>query len=1291
MNNHDAGLPVGGSAFHKNDITYSTSVATPHIKWAAKLPGGPINGFFIPSVEFGRDMAELMQRLNLEPTTVSIDRSWDINCWGIGDYYGHEERGDRDDFRVVFGYVERDLTGPADFEVLVIPGLNGWTRLTRPARDAILRRVAEGAGLVLIHPFLGDVENHPFAGDEATGDARLWEISPLVDCPNDTVSERGYPEINKEAIAEGIWETAQSHFITDGVPLALLPEGTLGSSFYKYRATGEVLIQSGEHPIVAVKEYGKGRVVALGYVEQGFLPTAVDAVKTPVPWDYWEYQYLLLCRAIVWAARRESDVRIASFTAEPTAISFVVHAPDAEAVDIAIFGKTAFGQSLRTYQKRLDLVPGTYSVTIPITDLQPASGWPQGKLIFDLIMRDTSGATLDWSSATFDSSRQATLTAITPAAALHKREDTLQVTVRLEGDTSGLQVRFTATDDYDRVLTAQESPATEQVSFSYRLGNFLGKFATLRAELMDAQGFVIDRIETKPLLIAPTERRVREYTASIGFRTLRPYFRSPRLRQIRAASTDIGMTWTEGVNNDLDIPRGSFGIYWYDRGPFDESGIEKAIAEYQRAGDYDALPYNAKRVLYQRTLDKKLLVRIPSFCDPDFMGKLRESVRKSAEEKAAYGLDYYFVGDEGSLTSYGDAYDFSWDEHTLVAFREWLKAEYGSLEALNTEWKSDFSDWESVVPFTTEEAQQANNYAPWADHRTFMEVVFADAYQMVRDAVIQGDPDGHIAVSGTQATAPYNGCDWYRLDQVIDDFLSYDVGSQWELHRSFAKPGSMIGFWTGYGSSGLAVQHAIWNAAIHNVLYPQIFWLPAFLNPDFTHSKSAHDMGAAFHALRHEGIGKLLMESERLHDGIAIHYSMPSVHASVPLLGIKKAEDEQSHFNANLAGWVTVITDLGLQTDFVAYSQVEAGALDSGKYRVFILPFSAALSSEEVQAIERFAQSGGIVIADAAAGVMDDHCAWREDSSLNDFFGIETVPSAQRTFTQIAGPVSVTDAGRAWGLSSALTGDLPFVEAIKAATSIPLITVGEHDAVCARPVGQGWAIYLNIAVGSYNRSRRSDSGTYYREIMNRLLRHLDIRPTVEVLDVNGEPVTQAQVAHYRFGNSEVLAIVTAPMGGEAFQDRDGVTSYQDTNLGPVATQELTIRLPHPFLVTDARTGKRLGMSDTVKTTVTVGGSLVLGLSQTENPLSLSGPDSARPGDHMEFRITAAQSEKTLVRCHVFSPNGCFLPYYAKNLLLVEKEATFIFPSAVNDAPGTYTICVTDIITGDTAEAMFLLQ
>ena len=78
-------------------------------------------------------------------------------------------------------------------------------------------------------------------------------------------------------------------------------------------------------------------------------------------------------------------------------------------------------------------------------------------------------------------------------------------------------------------------------------------------------------------------------------------------------------------------------------------------------------------------------------------------------------------------------------------------------------------------------------------------------------------------------------------------------------------------------------------------------------------------------------------------------------------------------FPANRDGWVRTIKDIGLQFDFVSSEQVEQGSLNSGKYKVLILPFSVALSPLEISSIESFVESGGVVIADAAPGLMDQH------------------------------------------------------------------------------------------------------------------------------------------------------------------------------------------------------------------------------------------------------------------------------------------------------------------------------
>src|SRR6185503_3936773 len=200
--------------------------------------------------------------------------------------------------------------------------------------------------LVLLHPFVGDVKGHPFKGDEAVGDERIWEVSPLTGVPDDTVNERGYPEINRDAVTKGKWESGDAHFITEGLPLDLLPEGTIGGSFYQYKSTGKVLIKSGPHPIVSVSNYGKGRVVAMAYVEEGFTPQSINPIETKINWNYWEYQYSLLARAVLWAAGRNTPVRIESLTANEQAIKLSLNASNQQKVRIEVHGRNEFGQLL---------------------------------------------------------------------------------------------------------------------------------------------------------------------------------------------------------------------------------------------------------------------------------------------------------------------------------------------------------------------------------------------------------------------------------------------------------------------------------------------------------------------------------------------------------------------------------------------------------------------------------------------------------------------------------------------------------------------------------------------------------------------------------------------------------------------------------------------------------------------------------------------------------------------------------------------------------------------------------
>jgi hypothetical protein len=206
-----------------------------------------------------------------------------------------------------------------------------------------------------------------------------------------------------------------------------------------------------------------------------------------------------------------------------------------------------------------------------------------------------------------------------------------------------------------------------------------------------------------------------------------------------------------------------------------------------------------------------------------------------------------------------------------------------------------------------------------------------------------------------------------------------------------------------------------------------------------------------------------------------------------------------------------------------------------------------------------------------------------------------------------------------------------------------------------------------------------------------LLDHLGVRPAVQALDAAGVPLSGTRVARYRFGDSEVVALLRDPVEIEAIKGRDGVTVYEDSALGKVAREEVVVRLPRVANVSDARSGRFLGQTDRVNVSALAGEAVVLALSPARNSIAIAGPAAAARGEHVPFELTSTQGGKRLLRCHVFGPDGAFLHVYARNLVTEGSAAAFVLPSALGDAPGAYRIRATDVLTGAHAETTLTLR
>ena len=244
----DVGLGARRARGARFEAPYTLAVETPHVKWASPLPGGPIRLLAAPTVSEGRTLVELAQRLSLELTTVSIDPAWDINKWtmAFGSDYG--ARAERGDLRLIYSYLEEELTSAKPFDAVLLVLPHGWQRLTEPSRQALERRLQDGCGLLLARPFAG----------------ALSPLEPLEKAPeaDDELEEPRAPGRTESSP----WRRLAPHYITRAIPVETFPFEHLAYHPCRARAGAEVLIASDTgRPVLAVAERGAGRVAACAW------------------------------------------------------------------------------------------------------------------------------------------------------------------------------------------------------------------------------------------------------------------------------------------------------------------------------------------------------------------------------------------------------------------------------------------------------------------------------------------------------------------------------------------------------------------------------------------------------------------------------------------------------------------------------------------------------------------------------------------------------------------------------------------------------------------------------------------------------------------------------------------------------------------------------------------------------------------------------------------------------------------------------------------------------------------
>ncbi|MFW5985818.1 MAG: hypothetical protein ACOCQH_00510, partial [Halanaerobiales bacterium] len=606
----------------KYDIEYSTMIKRDNLrKWAVPFVNGKLKSLFVPSVKFGREIVELIQRMDIDPETVTIDRDWDLNKWGLGDYY--HKRGDIWDFELMYKNLERILTSDQEFDVMVIPGINGWGYFTSATLKAIKNRVYNGAGLVLLHPFSG----------EGKGDCKiLRELSPLEEQHQEGFNERGYPEYNYKTDNNEDW-IFHDHYINSGLPVELFPFAELG--YYPYKARGEVIIESENgDPIAAVQKFGRGRVVAFGYYKQDLLPgrnystvhTCFDSLEhqrvspdNMLAFNYKEYFYGLIYKSMVWAADFKPETIISDVSINGDQIVLNIDNDTAEYSSRYLI-KNIYNDVIT--EERSD----SCSYTVPA---KVQSG---GQYVVDAFL-EKEGKTVDWNSFSLKYPLDLKITELRAETIAIKAGEKIEFKLDIDGlpcseDIIELQV----VDDFGRVIECEiwnqlETGDFQDYVFKYRADNIKSQGIRLIA-LIKKNDFVIQKKESERVIVAPACRKIDDFEVFMSPISTGDYhFRQALGKRFR----EMGVTglfpgdWKAVTSSGSD----GLGVYWYDREE-----------------------YTARKDKYMRTGDKKYLHRDPCLNDPDYRGKNKKRIAENIKKTSKYGPISYFANDEGSLTCY---------------------------------------------------------------------------------------------------------------------------------------------------------------------------------------------------------------------------------------------------------------------------------------------------------------------------------------------------------------------------------------------------------------------------------------------------------------------------------------------------------------------------------------------------------------------------------------------------------------------------------------------------------------
>ena len=933
----------------------------------------------------------------------------------------------------------------------------------------------------------------------------------------------------------------------------------------------------------------------------GLTTATFSKVRTGRDYMWWEYGKLPDLQAIRFLSGTAPRATLLAGTEK--ALEVRAAAPFTGKAEVLVRNK--FREEKCKVLLPLKLAAGKNTVKLPEFQL------PGGTFIAEIRLLDDKGYVADAGAFRFDRAETLPVTVkLASADRIVPRDKALEFQVLLPAAPAGAEVEAVVEDIDGRVIARQLVPGAKVNAFRMEL-------PAPRTLLNN----LIVRIKKGSSVLAES---LTEFSSPAGKPDFEEYY---------------GMVWgnSSALKKAMGIDAGTLGgMDWGNTGVYVRD-MRLLDADPSPMGMYK---YSTTSRLY-RGDRKSDPVRTPCFSDPAFH---QENAKRLADKSKVLKLRYYDVqnfwsGDEQYLGA-----SVCYSPHCLKLFREVLKKEYGTVEALNKEWGTSFESFDKVIPQQQNELKDPNNLSPWLDHKLFMARVYADGqFGWFARELAKHTSNVKFGPSGT--ANPGLGYDWYQMMKHCK-LLSYYSGIQVKLIHDFGGKEIRAGRWGCYTHAHIDqepyVYEPMWEGLIRGSNMAAV-WPPTMVNGDGTPLRNFFHASRSLTELK-RGIAKLWLSAESRPE-IALLYSQSSLYCAMNSLG-------SAEWNNSLSSWVKLLEDLKYDCRFISYEQLAHKGVPP-QYKVMILPCSLSLSPAETAKLVEFVKRGGTLIADLAPGRFDGHGKrWNN-------------PALAELFPGSAAPIKPD------------FKDIPGIGRMKAGEpGLPVDTF--------RKVGKGRAILLNLALGQYHFIKLGGTGGELstavsadakfqqtcRELVRKYLLQAGVRQDAQVLDAKGRGFPC--IGTMRFdGPNRILALHVNGGGKETGR-------FDFSKAVPV-----TVKLARKGHVYDVRQGKYLGYTDTFKSALLPAWSRFYAVqSKATKAVRVSAVSALEAGQVLELAVTAEGAEGPQVfHLEVTDPAGLRQAVYAKNYRSEGPSAKIRFQLPFNAAKGKWRAEVTQVSTG----------